>query len=574
MKNNKLIFALLSSLLLASCSTNSIPSTDSSGETPSTSDQTSETSINQGLEKDADKDTVTPKDINDLVNVFEKAIRTATYSYSTTLNLSGVYEEYTQYFTENAWYEENHTYPSTSFGYAHDTNKHVFKYYLDENGEGIPSLYLDASGESEEEGDGIYDIFMITSISLLDYYMTEDMATYYRPNSYILTDDNVQSIFQFMTTYGTSIAGYVQSYRIDIDNVETGEFTSVITLASNAGTITSKFTPLTSTPIDEISENAAKGQFFGINYYDDVKTLLDKTATNNYVLEGIKVRQNGVLLPDYSYKINCTENYFFLDYLDEDYEDYGYMYIPSGTEITYEDRAETTTTNVTVTNSYDTCFEYYKKSNGTYAFDKFVGPTPDGDYTFLAVNGYSNLPATGDSSVYYIVKDSTTGENSVYIWTVISTDSSGNETYGYQVFSSRWYNNVGEFYINDGYATFYLTSQGIVGAGQYYYEQDREDPNFYIATDSTITSALSNGLFGWGFQATDTWKDYINNAFIKINKDEAGNIASAEIGLNVSAVSSGTSVTLEIYYEISDFDNANLADIDTFYNETIGGTTL
>lgn len=561
MKKNKLIFPLISILLLSSCSGDNINSI-----------------FNSGFEKNQDQDSLIQGDIDDLIDVLTRASVQEKYSYHTTLTIGTNSEEFIDYFTPYAWYEDSITYPSTSFGYAQDTRYRVFKYYLDEENNAVPSVFLDNEEAESSIGIGLYDTFMIASLSLLKGYITEsymaengEIATTSSPNSYTLTSDAVQSIFQFMTTYGTSIAGYVQSYVINIDNLKTGEFTSVVTLSSSAGIISSKYTPLETTPIDSVNDAARGGTLNGVKYHSDVLSFFDLAAENNYVLTGPRVKENGLLAEEYNFKVNCTEDYFFIDYIDETYEDWGYMYIPSGNEIRY-----TTSEggSYVLNNAYDSCFGYYRNSSGEYAFDSFIGPVSE-EYTFIAIDGYDNLPETGDESYYYIVKNATTGENSVYIWTVVETDAEGNDVYGYEVFSSYWYSNVGQFYINDASATFYISSQAsLLGSAQYYYEQSLTDENYYTTSNSTITSSLANGLFGWGFQQTTTWMDYVNYSFLRINKNSAGEIESAELGLNVSAIRSGTSVSLDVYYEISDFGNANIDVIDTFYNNHVnnGGT--
>ena len=129
---------------------------------------------------------------------------------------------------------------------------------------------------------------------------------------------------------------------------------------------------------------------------------------------------------------------------------------------------------------------------------------------------------------------------------------------------------MGDFYINDSIATFYLSGTALTSIGCHYFEKSRTNKNEYYSTNTTIIGALAHSLFGWGFQQTTTWMDYIQDARIIIDEDNE----SYDIILDVLAMLNGSSYGIqEVYYTVSDFGNGNIDDIDKFLNSTIGGET-
>ena len=96
--------------------------------------------------------------------------------------------------------------------------------------------------------------------------------------------------------------------------------------------------------------------------------------------------------------------------------------------------------------------------------------------------------------------------------------------------------------------------------------------NEYFSTNTTIIGALAHSLFGWGFQATTTWMDYIESSRIRLNKDANNNIESYDIVLDVLAMLNGSSYGIqEVYYTIDSFNNGNIEEVEIFLNNYIGG---
>ena len=86
-----------------------------------------------------------------------------------------------------------------------------------------------------------------------------------------------------------------------------------------------------------------------------------------------------------------------------------------------------------------------------------------------------------------------------------------------------------------------------------------------------IASALANGLFGWGFQATTTWMDYITNAYLTINYDSSETIESVDLGLGVMAsVGGGLMGEQKISYNFSDFGSTSVAAVEEVLNGLYG----
>ena len=97
-------------------------------------------------------------------------------------------------------------------------------------------------------------------------------------------------------------------------------------------------------------------------------------------------------------------------------------------------------------------------------------------------------------------------------------------------------------------------------------DKDNDENYQYYSTNSDVLSALANGLFGWGFNESTTWMDYIQYADLKINKDSNNNIVSADIGLSV--LHSGDEEL--IYYTIDNFNSTSVSKVETFLNN-LGG---
>ena len=121
-------------------------------------------------------------------------------------------------------------------------------------------------------------------------------------------------------------------------------------------------------------------------------------------------------------------------------------------------------------------------------------------------------------------------------------------------------------------ATFYLSGSALSIVGPLYFEKSLTADNSYFSTNKTVIGALSHGLFGWGFQQTTTWMDYIKKAYININKNTNNEIESYDIGLDVQYFSNGSPAGIgQIYYTIDSFNQGNVDKVDSFVNTLLNG---
>ena len=563
MKNNSLSFLISTLLIISGCNSNSNSSSNSlntnsnSSTTLPNNDNVASTIIKSpnedgGMEGNAENDKVKEQDETDLKVFLENVADVEYFTYEVTSKVVNNEAHFTQHFTPNAWYEENDN-KTLSFGYAQekDTN-HVFKYYLDENNEVIPSIYEhEGQGTSIVKLSNLYDTWTITHVNMLKENMDEFSAKSLGLNKYVLTDSNTASIFQFMTTYGASITNYIVACYIEVINEEELTFKSTIDLGAY-GSIEAIFTPKKKTMINFVDELVSEGLLKGVDYHQDIYDFLNvKMENNNFVLHGIKQRLNGMESQNIPYTIHCTNDYFYLEYEDSRYTNWGYILVPAYTEITYNNNG----TFKTQTLEYTSCYKFKQSTNGSFVIDTFIGPISS-DTKYKEVN---ELPATGDSNTIYIIEENGT-KISYYF---------DNNTWNQY---SQWYNSVGEFYINELGSTFYLSGGALSSIGSFYFEQSFENPNEYYSTSSEIFGALANGLFGWGFQQTNTWMEYIERAFITCNKDSSNNITSYDIGLDIQYFSNGTPAGIgQIYYTVDSFDNGNIETVDNFVNNILGG---
>ena len=169
------------------------------------------------------------------------------------------------------------------------------------------------------------------------------------------------------------------------------------------------------------------------------------------------------------------------------------------------------------------------------------------------------LPSNGVQGVLYIVPNEE-GKKIAYEWMETST---GEFTF---VEYSSWYDDVSSFPINDIGATFYLSGTALSTIGAMYFEKDHKNENTYYSKDRGITSTIANSLFGWGYQATTTWTEYVTKANLKLNI-ENDDIVSADLGLSVLAnVPNIGYGEQKIYYTISDFGSASVKKVENFVN--------
>ena len=240
----------------------------------------------------------------------------------------------------------------------------------------------------------------------------------------------------------------------------------------------------------------------------------------------------------------------------EKYQSYGFMLVPKNqlVSVTTFDTNGQIVSSTPYSVDYQGCYEF-RMVNGKVYFTKFIGPIESNGMNYMEVD---SLPEKGTANTLYICKDSK-GIKQVYEWVQLEDGS-----YSFTLFST-WHNSVGDIFINGIAASFYLSSSPISSLGVNFFEKDLNNENRYYSKDSLMISSLANGLFGWGFQATTTWMDYITNSHLTLKKD-GNNIIGADIGLDVTASVDGgnTYSTQTAYYTLSDFGNGNVEEIDNF----------
>ena len=520
-----------------------------------------------GLEGNADKDTVEAQDPSVLKDFLLNVSNEKYYKYEITANIQGNESHFVNYTTPYAWYEENDD-PSLSFGYAEEFNTGaVFKYYLDEeNNTAIPSIYEYVGiGDSISKLTGLYSPLTITHVNLFQSNMDEFSAISEGTNKFLITDSNTASIFQFLTTFGNSITNFINAVYVEILDEEGLQFRSICDLGE-LGTIEGIFTPTKNLKNAFIHDLIVTGKLKGVDYHEDVNDFFTKVMpSNNFVLHGIKQNANILENNDDPYTIHCTKEYFFLEYSLElqkqGYQNFGYVYFPKNTTVTYKEDVNGVPMNKTQTLSYSACYSFFQNNNGEFVIDKFIGPTENGATKYKEVD---QLPETGDYNTFYIVEEN--GIKVAYEYREIS-----NGVFGWALYDN-WFNSVGDFPINGVMASFYVGSTALAKIGSLYFEQNLKNPNEYYSKDLSVIGVLANGLFGWGFQHTDTWMDFIETAKLKVNKNLTNEILSYDLCLDVRARLNGGEEELhEISYNIDSFGSANVVEVDNFLNKIKGG---
>lgn len=519
-----------------------------------------------GLEGNAEEDLVEGQDPTILKNLFLKVANESYYSYEVTSTVTGSETHFINYFTPYAWYEENDD-PSLSFGYAEEYETGaVFKYYLgNDDKEIIPSIYEYSNyGNELTKLLTLYSPLAITHINLLLDNMDDFSATSIGVNKFLITDSDIASIFQYMTTFGSSIINYINSTYIEIIDYDSNIFKATCDLGQY-GKIEGIFRPDDNSKIKFVNDAIVNYGLKGIEYHDEIYEFLNvKMNTNNFVLHGIK--QPGTT--KYPYTIHCTNNYFYLEYNKENYpnyDNYGFVLVPKGQEITYyEEQDDGTEIEKTQTLNYSSCYKFKQKNDGSFYFTSFVGPNEEDGLIYKEVD---SLPTFGQENVLYIVEEN--GTKIAYIWQ--STTDENGEVYNDFFEYSNWFDSVGDYYINSSIATFYLSGTPLTSIGSHYFEKDLTNDNIYYSNQLPVLSALANGLFGWGFQSTDTWMDYVKNSKIRINKDENNEIISYDVCLEVLASYNETYALHEIYYTIDSFGKGNVDSVESFIIANLGG---
>jgi hypothetical protein len=545
-KFKKIIVLSLSASLLVGCNSNV------------TNISISETG---GGEGNASEDTVETVSTDKLVTLFTNVSKMTRYSYEITSNIVENAAHFIDYVTPNAFYELNDD-DSASFGYGQEKDTYyMFKYYI-KNETVTPSIYEydESSTTSLTPITGMYSPLALTHINLLSYYLDAVTAEYAGNNRFAITNDDITSIFQYMSTYGSSISDYITTVYVEILDEEKNIFKTIIDCGSY-GDIEGVFTPDDTKFIESAETKINNGEIKGVKYYDDVKTSLnEKFATTNYVLNG-PYQITGTETITTNYQVNVTDKYFFIHYIyrpDPKYVDYGFAFVPKNTEVTYYDRNNDYKA-VTQTIAYDCFYGFeYTEAKG-YRYVEFYGPNETETVKYKQVDA---LPVTGDTAYLYIVFDAKENKTLVYEWKEVTSG-----TYGWSVYS-EWFKDPSTVVLNGASASFYMASS-LTEEGFRFFEKDLTKTNTYYTTNSTVMSLTANTIFGWGFQGTTTWMSYIEKTYLEINKNSSGEITDVNLGQKIANPANPTTQRLA-YYNIHDFGNANIAGIDSFYNTSIG----
>ncbi len=566
MKKTKLFYTLacLLALSLSSCGGTSSSVESSSSVDSSDSPSTGYTGL--GMGGNADEDQVESVDTSEFVSFMEEVSTITRYSYEINSYVSGSEGHFIDYVTPSAWYEDDIDDPQSSFGYAAEKDTdYLFKYYLTEDEEGNPLVtpsiyeYSGISTETYSHVTGLYGAFTLCSFTLLEGAMDDFECIGTGTNKFQITSTDARSVFQYMTTYGSSVYDYLVTVTVEVVDYDLHQFDVTYDLG-DYGTIEAQYRPLDSTPIDIVEEEIASGMT-GVEYYSDVKAFFDACAGNNFMMKGIyQYSPRADIAQENPYTITCTNDYFWFDYEDESYEDWGYVLVPAGTKVAYYDSESETEVEQTL--GYDACYEITKDEEGEYFFDLFVGPvTNDDTKDYVSMD---ELPEAGEEWVpYLVILTQEDGSRSVY-----ECEEDGNGGYVWS-FYSDWYDTVGDFYINDISATFYM-NKSLINYAPMYFEKDvySSFENVYKATDSQVMTELANGMFGWGFQTSTTWMSYVSAARLQIDMNDDGTVDSGNIGMTVSGSISGLySDRNFIYYNISDFGNACDENIESFLTD-------
>lgn len=535
---------LLSTLLLVSCSTNIQTIIDSPN-------------VDGGLQGDASQDEVDVVQDDRLTYLFKTIYNNGYFSYDTRVKVGSNNEHFVQYYTPYAWYNESDI-VEDSFGYAMTyEDYYMFKYYLNETKDEVyPSVYEYSGYNTLEKVQGLYSpltlshpLFLEDTFDTLEYQKVSQ-------NRYLLTDTETMSIFQYMTTYGTSITNYIVAAYVDIIDEDNYIFDVTFDLGAY-GSIVSRYTPLASTPIDFVNDLIIENQLEGVEQYDDIVEMSNMLKNNNYTLHGPRSYGADGGVDNYSFDITCTNDYFLIDYKSEDYLDFGYAFIKKGTTVPVrvaDENGDYTGAYTNYTLDYDACFRFeIDKENNIY-FNRFIGPIENENIDYQEVDV---LPEVGEEGVLYIIEEN--GQKIVYEWI------EKNGEFQYSKYSD-WYDCVGDFYIGTTYATFYLGSTAFLDIAPKLFEKNSyvEDDGKYYSTNTDIESSLANGLFGWGFQSTTTWMDYITKAVISINRDSENAVESYDIGLTVQAYINGVYKNEDVFYTIDHINESSSSEVENF----------
>ena len=295
--------------------------------------------------------------------------------------------------------------------------------------------------------------------------------------------------------------------------------------------------------------------------YSEVKALNNLLDQNNFTMRGIYLLEANGYLNEPGYTIYCTNDYFAFLYDDPKYADFGFALIKANTTVpvyTFDETGNLSSTPTDMTMDYDACYEFRIRDDGSIYFMKFIGPVETESTQYKYVD---SLPTMGEVGILYITEDEN-GKMMVYEWA--ATEGK----YEWKVYS-EWYDTVGDFYVSGASATFYLSSSVFTAISASLYEKaDPSEVNEldYVSSNTDILSALANGIFGWGYQPTNTWMDYITRSYLTIEKED-DTIKSANIGLGVMAsLNGGPTGEQKIYYTYSNFGSTSFKGAEDMIN--------
>ena len=526
-----------------------------------------------GLEANQDQDQVTAQSIEGLKKVLKDAIKCEQFTYDVTSSVTGSESHFIQYFDRDCWYNLEDD-DEASFGLALGSDQKLFKFYLDKKGNPTPSLfrytkYNSADGEPGID-DTLYGPLNIAHINLLTEDVIDKMdVSKVSSNRYLIKDGSVTSVFQYMSTYGSSITNYMTATYIEIIP-DTLQFKVTLDLGEY-GDITATFSPNQEDTffLDKAEKEVKDGTMKGVEYYPDVKDFLDRTNDNNYQLHGVQYVATTGSINEGTSDIYVNQNYFFVKYKENysSYHNFGYVFVPYGTSIELysfnQDGSVNTSAHTTSQLRYDACYEY-REQDGKFYFVNLVGPLENSSTTYIDVSkdGLSSV-TDPDKDKLYIAKDES-GVKKIYRWTA----QDGGTSYAWEVYSD-WYTSAGDFGLG-GYsesASYYLKSSGLSIFGKNYFEKDRDGvKDRYVSTDSSVLSTLGNGLFAYGFQSTGTWVSNIVSSYLKLYKN-GETIESADIGLLVNADAGDGYRKQDIFYRLDNIGQGSFSRVEDWLTQ-------
>ena len=521
-------------------------------------------SYDGGLEGNEANDAGEDLNNTDIETLFKKAVTFDRYQYEVSVNLTSIpTENFTQYFTPNAWYTEGNI---DNFGYAQTKDEHkMFKYYInDEANEVYPSIYEYGGYQTSEIITDLYSGLTITDISQLSPYLDEfnsEDYTYQGNNSFAILDSNIMSIFQFMTTYGSSIASFINSLSVQIVSLEDTIFETTLNLGSY-GTIVGKFTPLKTTKIDFVNDAVLNSGLKGVESYSNIEEGMSKLNGNNFTIRGIKLVEANGTTHETTATIYATNDYFVYDFVDPAYADFGFAFIKPNVEVPVYGKDATTGELLDepemMSVDYDACYEFEVMSDGTYKFTNFIGPVENERIHYVYVD---KLPQEGESGTLYITEDISNETDDLMVYEYIEV----NGKMQWSLYST-WYDTVGDFYLYNYGATLYPGSTAFTALAPKLFEKvdpSKESETNYKSSNADIVSAVSTGLFGWGFQPTTTWLDYVEDATLSLNYTENA-LTSIDIGVYITAdLGSGTGAQ-HVSYNYSNFGTTKVEKFEEY----------